>query len=248
MDEFTRRSAIGAVSAGAAGLALAGSAGQAMAQAASPAISPATSAFPGNHAPRPLRFDPAKLTGLSERLIRSHWENNYQGSVRALNTIEQRLAAANADPDFPALIYGDLKREELHRTGSVILHELYFDQFGGDGRPGGSIQYSLAAAFGSIEAWEAEFRRTAMSLAGGSGWCVLTWNAHTGSLHNYWAWDHMHSAVAGVPLIALDMYEHSYHMDYGTAAARYIDAFMANLDWELIDQRFTDAVEGCGQS
>ena len=88
----------------------------------------------------------------------------------------------------------------------------------------------------------AEFRRTAMSLAGGSGWCVLTWNAHTQSLHNYWAWDHMHGAVTGAPLIALDMYEHSYHMDYGTAAARYIDAFMANLDWEVVDARFRAAI------
>src|SRR3546814_2644714 len=61
--------------------------------------------------------------GLSERLIRSHWENNYIGSVKALNLIEARLAAAMADPDFPPVVYGGLKREQPHRTGSVILHE-----------------------------------------------------------------------------------------------------------------------------
>jgi Fe-Mn family superoxide dismutase len=237
LTELTRRAAIGAASAGAAGLTLAAAAGSAQAQA-TPRPVPA---FAGNHQPKPLRFDPARLTGLSERLIRSHWENNYQGSVRALNTVEQRLAAAMADEDFPALIYGGLKREELHRTGSVILHEYYFDGFGGDGRPGGSIAQALAAAFGSFDAWEAEFRRTAMTLAGGSGWCVLAYNAATGSLHNYWAWDHMHGAVTGTPLIALDMYEHSYHMDYGTAAAKYLDAFMANLDWEVIDGRYRAA-------
>ena len=237
MSTITRREAIGTAAVGVAGAALIGGAtSQASAQEAS-----RVAAFAGTHAPKPLRFDPAKLTGLSERLITSHWENNYQGSVRGLNTIEARLAAAMAESDFPTVAYAGLKREQLHRTGSVVLHELYFDGLGGNGNPGGSIYEALDSWFGSFDAWEAEFRRTAMSLAGGSGWCVLTWNAHTQSLHNYWAWDHMHGAVTGAPLIALDMYEHSYHMDYGTAAARYIDAFMANLDWEVIDARYRAA-------
>ncbi|TIX49559.1 superoxide dismutase [Alteraurantiacibacter aquimixticola] len=237
MMNLTRRDAIGRAAAGAAGIALAGTAQPAGAQ------EPARiAAFAGNHAPVPLRFDPAGLTGLSERLITSHWENNYQGSVRALNTIELRLAEALADPEFPPVVYGGLKREELHRTGSVILHELYFEGLGGNGSAGGSISEELARSFGSVDAWAAEFRRTAMSLSGGSGWCVLSYNRHTGSLHNYWAWDHMHGAVSGAPLIALDMYEHSYHMDYGTAAARYVDAFMANLDWEVVDARYRAAL------
>src|SRR3546814_16641504 len=74
------------------------------------------------------------LVGLSERLIRSDHENNYTGSVRALNMIETRLAAALADPDLPPVVYGGLKREELHRTGSVVLHEVYFDGLGGNGQ------------------------------------------------------------------------------------------------------------------
>lgn len=77
-----------------------------------------TPAFAGRHEPRPLPFDPAKLTAMSERLIRSHWENNYCGSVKALNSVEHRLAAMLEDPDLPAYVYGDLKREELLRTGS----------------------------------------------------------------------------------------------------------------------------------
>jgi Fe-Mn family superoxide dismutase len=238
MNEVTRRQAIGTVSMVASGLAVAGAAGPAAAQSGPPRLP----AFAGTHQVRPLRFNPAKLSGLSERLITSHWENNYQGSVRALNTVEEKLAAAMADKDFPPMLYGGLKREELHRTGSVILHEYYFDGLGGDGRPAGGVTAALARSYGSVATWEEEFRRTAMSLAGGSGWTVLSFNPHTRSLHNYWAWDHMHGAVTGVPLIALDMYEHSYHMDYGTAAARYIDAFMANLDWEVIDARYSAAV------
>ena len=236
MGDLTRRDALVVAGVGAAAASLKTS--PTLAQGASPAAP----AFGGQHQPRPLRFDPAKLTGLSERLIRSHWENNYQGSVRALNTIEQRLAAAMADADFPPLIYGGLKREELHRTGSVVLHEIYFDALGGNGQPGGDVVGALAQTFGSREAWEAEFRRTALALAGGSGWCVLSYNRHTGALRNYWAWDHMHGAVDGAPLLTLDMYEHSFHMDYGTAAAKYVDAFMANLDWDVIDERYRTAL------
>jgi superoxide dismutase, Fe-Mn family len=235
MAEITRRNALGGIALGAATL----SATDALAQA--PAVAARPPAFAGAHAVKPLPFDPAGLTGLSERLIRSHWENNYQGSVRTLNMIEGRLAAAMADAELPPVVYGGLKREELHRTGSIILHELYFEQLGGKGEPGGPIRDALAGAFGSCAAWEAEFRRTAMALAGGSGWAILAWNQYTRSLHNYWAWDHTNGPVAGVPLIALDMYEHAYHMDYGTAAARYIDAFMRNLDWSVIGRRFAAA-------
>jgi Fe-Mn family superoxide dismutase len=203
-------------------------------------------AFAGRHQPRPLRFDPAKLNGLSERLIRSHWDNNYQGSVKALNMIEQRLAAAMEDEAYPPQAYGGLKREELHPTGSVVLHELYFDGLGGNGQLGGDIRGALSSAYGSPEAWEAEFRRTAMSLAGGSGWAILAYNHHTASLHNYWAWDHTNSSSAGRPLLVLDMYEHSFHMDYGAAAAKYVDAFMLNVDWEVVDQRYREALQAKG--
>lgn len=240
MNDLTRRDALGAATAGAAAVAFIG-----QAQAQTGAVSAASAkppVFSGLHGIKPLRFDPARLDGLSERLIRSHWENNYQGSVKALNMIEQRLFAALADKDSPPVVYGGLKREELHRTGSVVLHELYFDALGGNGQSGGKVRAALALAWGSFEAWEAEFRKTAMSLAGGAGWCVLTWNQHTSSLHNYWCWDHTNGPAFGAPLIALDMYEHAFHMDYGAAAAKYVDAFMRNLDWEIIEKRFTQIV------
>jgi Fe-Mn family superoxide dismutase len=150
------------------------------------------------------------------------------------------------DSDFPPLVYGGLKREELHRLGSVVLHEHYFANLGGDGKPAGDIAAALKASYGSVESWEAEFRRTAMSLAGGSGWCVLSYNVYLRELRNQWAWDHMHGAIAGVPLLVLDMYEHAYHIDYGAAAAKYVDAFFANLQWEEIERRYHRA--GAGSS
>ncbi|MDG2002411.1 MAG: Fe-Mn family superoxide dismutase [Novosphingobium sp.] len=238
MTELTRRAAMGSMAVGVTGIAMDGAVARTQAAGAAPAAASWPPAFAGNHQIKPLRFDPAKLTGLSERLITSHWQNNYQGSVKALNMIERRLAAALAEKDLPPVVYGGLKREELHRTGSVILHEVYFDALGGNGEMAGSLAAALVAAFGGLDVWETDFRRSAMSLAGGSGWCILGYNRHTNSLHNYWAWDHMHGAASAEPLLALDMYEHSYHMDYGTSAAKYVDAFMANLDWRVIDARY----------
>lgn len=235
MEPLNRREALGLIAAAVAAPAIAG---ETPVSTSIPVLSPA---FSGKHEPKPLPFNPAKLPGLSEKLLRSHWENNYIGSVKALNMIEGPLAAAMQDKEFPPLVYGGLKREEAHRVGSVVLHEHYFGNLGGAGKAGGNIAAALKTVYGSVEAWEAEFRRTAMSLAGGSGWCVLTLNAYTGELRNQWLWDHMHGGMAGLPLLVLDMYEHSYHMDYGSAAAKYLDAFFANVDWETVDTRFQSA-------
>jgi Fe-Mn family superoxide dismutase len=209
----------------------------AMAESNPSALEPA---FAGRHEPKPLPFDPSKLPGLSERLIRSHWENNYCGAVKALNVIEQTLAAKLDDPELPPYVYGDLKREELLRTGSVRLHELYFANLGGDGKAGQAMERVLAGAFGAFSRWEAEFRRTANALAGGSGWTILALGPE-GDLHNYWAWDHTSFPAGSRPLLVLDMYEHAYHLDFGAAAARYVDAFMKNVDWEEVSRRLVQA-------
>lgn len=237
MQKLSRRTAIGTMITSSTGLALATTL-TAQAQTTAPATA---KAFSGQHQPKPLPFDPAKLKGISEKLIRSHHENNYTGAVKALNAVEQRLAAMLADKDLPPYIYGDLKREELVRTGSVVLHEIYFGNLGGDGKAAGEVLNAIKQAWGSYEQWEAEFKRTGNALGGGSGWVILAHNFHTGELHNYWSWDHMHNAPFSRPLLALDMYEHAYHMDYGAAAAKYVDAFMQNVNWEEVNRRFTNA-------
>jgi superoxide dismutase, Fe-Mn family len=238
MNKITRREAIESIIVTGTGLALAGP--EADAQTAAPQT---PAAFRGQHQPKPLPFDPAKLRGLSEKLIRSHHENNYAGAVKALNVVEQRLATMLNDKDLPAYVYGDLKREELVRTGSVALHEIYFAGLGGDGKPGGKALDMIKQFWGGYEQWELEFKKTANALAGGSGWVVFAYNLHTGEAHNYWAWDHMHNAPMSRPLLALDMYEHSYHMDYGAAAAKYVDAFMLNVNWEEVSRRVESALK-----
>jgi Fe-Mn family superoxide dismutase len=200
-------------------------------------------AFAGKHQPKPLPFDPAKLSGISEKLVRSHHENNYTGAVKALNLVEQRLASLATEKDLPAYIYGDLKRQELIRTGSVVLHEKYFANLGGNGKADGGALKMIEKWFGSFDAWQTEFKRTGNSLSGGSGWTILALNHHTSELHNYWAADHTSNAPCSVPLLVLDMYEHAYQMDYGAAAAKYVDAFMTNVNWDEVNRRLEAATK-----
>jgi Fe-Mn family superoxide dismutase len=241
MSDSSRRHFLQAASLATAGAMLvdtAQAADKAPAVADLPAPSPA---FAPVHQPVPLSFDPAKLTGLSEKLIRSHWENNYGGSVKTLNAVKQRLAQALADKDTPPFVYDDLKREHLMRTGSVVFHELYFGNLGGSGQADAELRKQIGTAFGDFDAWETEFRKVGAGLAGGSGWVVLGYNLHSGQIENYWLADHLHAPAATLPLLVMDMYEHAYHMDYGAAAARYIDAFFRNIRWESVAQRLAHA-------
>jgi Fe-Mn family superoxide dismutase len=201
----------------------------------------ASPAFQSQDALKPLTFDPSLLNGLSEHLIRSHWENNYGGSVKALANVKTRLGQAAGDKDLPPYIYNDLKREHLVRTGSVVLHELYFENLGGSGQAGSAERQALAQAFGSFDAWETEFRRIGAGLGGGAGWVVLGFNQHAGQLENYWMADHAHGPAATLPILVMDMYEHSYQMDFGAAAAKYIDAFFRNIQWEAVGARLAAA-------
>ena len=192
--------------------------------------------------PTPLPFDAKTLKGISEKLIQSHWENNYCGSVKALNAVNKKLNEALKDKDFPPLVYNGLKREHLNRTGSVVFHELYFGNLGGNGKPSANIESTIKTHFGNFNTWETEFRRIATGLGGGSGWVILGYNLHLKRLENYWSADHMHSASTAMPVLVMDMYEHSYQMDYGASAAKYIDAFFQNINWTIVESRLKRAI------
>jgi superoxide dismutase, Fe-Mn family len=179
---------------------------------------------------KPLSCEPTKLNGLSEKLIVSHWENNYGGAVRRLNAITAQLAELEF-AKAPIFVINGLKREELIAANSMILHELYFDGFGGDGISGGAIDEALKHDFGSVDRWRAEFVGMGKALRGGSGWVLLTYSHRDRRLVNQWAADHTHALAGATPILALDMYEHSYQLDYGASAERYVDAFMENISW-----------------
>jgi Fe-Mn family superoxide dismutase len=237
MSDLTRRETLGALAV--AGVALAATRGECEPVIA-PVIAPAP-AYAGAHTVKPLPFDPAALPGLSERLLRSHHENNYGGALKRLNAIEQQLGAQAADA--PPFAWGSLKREEAIARNSVVLHELYFANLGGSGAASGSVESAIAAEYGSLAAWESDFRRTALALGGGAGWVVLGYDAASERVHDWWGWDHLHQAAATTPLLVLDMYEHSYALDYGANAKGYVDAFLANAQWGEVNRRLAQTAK-----
>ena len=198
---------------------------------------------------RPLLLKPQWMNGLSERLLVSHYVNNYGGALRRLNAIRARLAGLDW-PRTPAFEINGLKREELIAASSVILHEIYFESLGGQGdnpptgleEPPAELALALERDFGSVAAWRAEFTGMAKALAGGSGWAILAWSARLGRLVNQWAADHAHALAGATPILALDMYEHAYHLDFGAKAAAYVDQAMANLNWPRIGARYRLAI------
>ena len=196
-------------------------------------IGPASRAYSGANEVKPLPFDPAKLKGLSEKLLTSHHDNNYAGAVKRLNLIEQQLGQMPKDAAPYQL--GALKREELIATNSMILHESYFGNLGGDGKASGPMVPLLTRAYGSLATWEQEVRQTGLSLGGGSGWVIVSYSPHERAVHTYWAGDHTQNLAWGMPLLVMDMYEHAYAIDYGANAKSYIDAFFDNLDWATVN-------------
>ena len=202
-------------------------------------------AHQGQHPLVPLPFDPTKLKGLSEKLNVSPHENNYGGALRNLNKVETALAAV--DKDTPPFVVSGLKERELSFSNSVTLHELYFGNLGGDGKPGGEIAKALGEAYGTLARWEEEFRATGASLGGGSGWVILDLELGTSSLRTHWSGNHTQSRALSIPLLVMDMFEHAYQMDYGAAAAKYIDAFFENILWDEIERRFARASRAAGE-
>jgi superoxide dismutase, Fe-Mn family len=186
---------------------------------------------------KPLSCDPARIKGMSERLIISHYENNYGGAVKRLNLIDEQLAQLEFDKAASFLING-LKREQLIALNSMILHELFFDGLGEQSEPRAALLEAIVRDFGSFERWRAEFVAMGKALGGGSGWVLLSWSPRDRKLVNQWAADHCHTLAGGTPVLALDMYEHSYHMDFGAKAGSYVDCFMEVVRWQNVENRF----------
>jgi Fe-Mn family superoxide dismutase len=127
------------------------------------------------YAIKKLPFDPAKIKGISEKLLISHYENNYSGAVKRLNAITAQLAGLDVAA-APVFVINGLKREELIATNSMIIHELYFDGLGGEGDPKGALAEQMKKDFGGVARWKAEFSAVGKALGGGSGWVMLSYS------------------------------------------------------------------------
>ena len=223
MSQIDRRNLIAAAG-------VAGASALAQSAVAAPSSAPAQAKPMPTFSPVPMPFDPKAVPGLSERLLTSHYDNNYLGAVKRLGAISTEFAGL--DPaTAPGYRINGLKREELIAWNSMALHEIYFAGFGPSQRPAAKLAQAIERDFGSHDRWAAEFSGMGKALGGGSGWVLLTWSRRDRRLVNTWAADHTMTLADGAPLVALDMYEHAYHMDYGAKAGAYVDAFMKALSW-----------------
>jgi len=228
MTDIARRSFIqGAAIAGAAALSE-----QAFAEPSSP-----KGARSMIYEPKPLSVDPKSVQGISEKVLMSHYENNYIGAVKRLNAIGKTLAELDFAKAANFSVNG-LKREELIAMNSMILHEAYFDSLGGGGAPSSALTEAISRDFGSMDRWKAEFSAMGKAEGGGSGWVILAYSPRDKRLVNQWAADHTTTIANGRPILVLDMYEHAYHMDYGAKAGSYVDTFMEAIHWDNVTKLY----------
>lgn len=182
-----------------------------------------------------LPFDTKKLDGISEKMIVSHHDNNYVGAVKRARLIEEKIVALGSSSNPFEL--GALKREQMVALNSMVIHEYYFDGLGAAGAMDTKLKTMIEASFRSVGEWEAEFKKMGLSLGGGSGWILLVYNERIKRLENVWMWDHLHGLWDSKIILALDMYEHSYQMDFGANAKGYIDTFFKNINWNVVNTR-----------
>jgi Fe-Mn family superoxide dismutase len=175
-----------------------------------------------------------ELDGISRETIEAHYKL-YQGYVAKRNEILGKLA--EVDLASANQVYSDVRSLKVDLTfaiGGIKNHEVYFEHLGGNGgAPDGTIGELIARDFGSADAWRADLKATGM---GGRGWAWTAYDWDEGRLFNYIG-DAQNTFPIwnAAPLVALDVYEHAYFLDYQTDRASYIDAFFANLDWAVVN-------------
>jgi Fe-Mn family superoxide dismutase len=185
-------------------------------------------------APRELRPELLEMDGISRASVEAH-HKLYQGYVNKRNEILKRLE--EVDADAANQVYSDiraLKVELSFAIGGVKNHEVYFGHLGGPGGdPGGAARDLIERDFGSLQAWRSDLKASGMA---GRGWAWTAYDWDEGRLFNYVGdAQNTYPIWNATPIVALDVYEHAYFLDYQTDRASYIDAFFANLDWGVIN-------------
>jgi Fe-Mn family superoxide dismutase len=177
------------------------------------------------------------LEGFSETLLKNHF-TLYQGYVTNTNKVLDALSAMLAEGKAGTPEYAELKRRLGWEFNGMRLHEYYFENLGGKGAlaAGGKLGKALAAEFGSVEKWEADFR--AVGAMRGIGWVVLYQDTAGNRLFNQWVNEHDVGHPAGAnPVLVMDVFEHAFMTDYGLKRADYIAAFFKNIDWKAVEAR-----------
>lgn len=193
----------------------------------------------GEHKLKPIPFAPDALKGISKQVVEWHHGKHQKGYVDKRNEIEfelEKTDKSKAHANYS--VYGELKRRETFNASGMILHEVYWDILGGDGNADAKLAVvkKLVQDFGSFDKWKDDFVACAKA---SMGWAILCFDPSDGKLHNYLCDSHHLGAVWGaVPLLPIDMWEHAYYHDQGPEKGKYVDAFLANLNWKAVEEKF----------
>jgi Fe-Mn family superoxide dismutase len=176
--------------------------------------------------------------GFSEEALKDHFAL-YQGYVKNTNSVLGTLAAMAQENQLHLPAASELRRRLGWEFNGMRLHELYFENLGGDGKldPESRLGEALAAQFGSYDAWASEF--VAVGKQRGIGWAALVLDGWTGRLVNTWIAEHEGGHLAACPIILImDVFEHAFLRDYGLNRGQYIEAFFKAIQWEAAQKRF----------
>jgi Fe-Mn family superoxide dismutase len=176
------------------------------------------------------------MAGFSETLLKNHF-TLYQGYVTNTNKVLDILDQMAKDGRTAVPEFAELKRRLGWEFNGMRLHEYYFENLGGSGvKKDGALAKKLSESFGSVEAWEKDFRATGAMR--GIGWVVLYQDPASGRLINFWVNEHDTAHPAGcAPILIMDVFEHAFLTDYGLKKADYIEAFFKNINWAAAESR-----------
>jgi Fe-Mn family superoxide dismutase len=180
------------------------------------------------------------LKGIDDDLLKMHF-TLYNGYVKNASSLLTSLIQMRQNGKDTTLEYGALERRYIWEFDGMILHELYFENLGPkpflDQKD--PLLLKMTVDFGSFEQWKKNF--VATGLIRGVGWVILYQSPKTGHLNNIWVDEHNINLVpGGKPILIMDVWEHAYITEYGLDRAGYIEAFMQNIDWEVVSKRFND--------
>ena len=192
---------------------------------------------------KPLSYDAGSLKGISRKTIEIHHGKLYAGYVNKFNEIREKLKELKQSGNFEGnQVYSQLRglrSGENFAHNGTYLHENYFAILGGDGIPNGSVVKDLAERYGSFEQFIAWFSAAGMAAR---GWAILCWNMHEKTFFVYGCDAQDHGGIWGaIPIIAMDVYEHSYFIDTGSDSKAYIEAFFNNLNWDKVEELYQKA-------
>ncbi|HVP23375.1 MAG TPA: superoxide dismutase [Conexivisphaerales archaeon] len=177
-----------------------------------------------------------ELKGISKKTNEEHYKL-YNGYVNKWNEILDKLKTSDKTKAAGTYSeYSELKRQETFNANGTLLHDIFFSSLWGDGNPHGDMVKKIEADFGSFDNWKADMTATAVSAR---GWAVTALVLPSNKLHNFLVDFHNQGAVWNtIPLVALDVFEHAYYLDYQTNRKAYLEAFYQNLDWGYVEKRF----------